>query len=126
MIRILSAIPTILITYVGFSVYKLIYVLLYPSKGKSALLYGSIALINCLISYGAYRKNIVACWTLIVFLFITGVGGLALGAFVVPLSQVILKAVFIVLGGYFAFGSYKLYCHAFRDGKRKKSDELES
>jgi len=115
MIRILRAIPTILITYVGFSVCKLLYVLLYPSKDKSAFLYGSIALINCLISYWAYRKNIIACRLLIVLLFVAGTGGFLLGVFMVPLSQIILKGVFIVLGGYFVFGSYRLYCYTFRD-----------
>ena len=114
MMKILSAIPTILITYVAFSVYKLIYVLLYPSTDKSVYLYGSIALINCLVSYGAYRKNIIASWLMIIFLFLTGLAGLLLGVFMVPLSQIILKAVFIVLGVYFAFGSYKLYCYRFK------------
>ena len=54
------AIPTILITYIAFSVYKLIYVLLYPSTSKFVYLYGSMVLINCVISYGAYRKNMIA------------------------------------------------------------------
>jgi hypothetical protein len=48
--RVLSAIPTILITYVAFSAYKLIYVLVYPSQDKPVYLYGSVAVLNCLIS----------------------------------------------------------------------------
>lgn len=117
MMRILSAIPTILITYIVFSVYKLIYALVYPSQNKSVYLYGSVAVINCLISYGAYRKNMIASWFLIMFLSITGVGGLLMGVFMVPVSQIVLKAVFIVLGGYFAFGSYRLYWYTFKDSK---------
>jgi len=99
--------PTILITYAAFSIYKLVCVLLYPPKDKSVYLYGSIALINCLISYGAYRKNIIACCLMIVFLFLAGMGGLFIGIFMVPLSQIGLKTVFIVFGVYFAFGSYR-------------------
>jgi hypothetical protein len=120
MMRILSAIPTILITYIALSVYKLIYVLLYPSTNKSVYLYGSNVLINWVLSYGAYRKNMIACWIMIIFLFFAGVGGLLLGVFMVSLSQLFLKAVFIVLGVYFAFGSYKLYCYRFKYSKQSE------
>ena len=124
--KILSAIPTILITYIAFSVYKLIYVLVYPSQDKSAYLYGSIAAINCLISYGAYRKNMIASWLMIVCLSLTGAGGLLIGVFTVPVSQVVLKAVFIVFGGYFAFGSYRLYWYAFKGSKQKGPEEAKA
>ena len=87
-----------MITYITFSVYKLVYVLFCPSTNKSAYLYGTIALVNCFISYGTYRKNMIACWIMIIFLSLTGVGGLLLGVLMVPLSEIVLKVVFIVLG----------------------------
>jgi len=114
MMKFLIAIPTILIANVAFSVYKLILVLLDPSTNLSVYLYGSIAFMNCFASYGAYRKNMVACWLMIVYLFLTGVAGLLMGIFKIPLSQIVLKVLFLVLGVYFAFGSYRLYCYRFK------------
>ena len=57
---------------------------------------------------------------MIIFLSLTGVGGLLLGVFMVPLSEIVHMVVFNCLGAYFVFGSYKLYFDRFKDSKQKR------
>jgi hypothetical protein len=111
MIRFLSAIPTILIAYIALIAYKLAYGLLYYSTNKYIYLYGSSLIFYSLISYWAYQRNKFAFWFMTFSLFLSGLGGVVIGLFMVSLSQIILKTVFTVLGVYFVFGGYILFCH---------------
>lgn len=110
MIRFLIAIPTILIAYIAIIGYKLMYVLLHSPTNTSILLYCSSFILYCFISYWAYRGNKIAFWFMALSLLLSGLGGLVIGVFWVPLSQIILKTVFVVLGAYFVFGSYRFFC----------------
>lgn len=115
MIRFLSDIRTVLVTYMVFVACKLIYTLLYASTNIHPYLYGAAFIIYCLVSYWAYRKNRIALWFMIFSLTISGAGGLVIGAFIIPVSQSILKVLSVVLGAYFIFGSYILLSN--RPGK---------
>ena len=110
MIKYVSAIPTILISYLVVIFYKVTYSLFYLSTNKAMYWIGPFALFfYCFISYLAYRRNKIALWLMIFSLFVSGMGGLILGIFTVPISQIALKIIFTVVGIYFVFGTFKLY-----------------
>jgi hypothetical protein len=127
MMRLLSAIPTILIAYVVVIAYKLTYLLLYPPMNKSIYMYVTFTLIfYCFMSFLAYRKNKIASWLMIFSLFLSGVGGLIIGVFIIPLSQTILKTAFTLFGIYFLFGSYKLYSYRPSSVNNVNQDKLKA
>ena len=125
MMKFLSAITTILVVYLVVISYKLTYLLLYPPMNKSICVYVTFTLIfYCFISYWAYQKNKFASWLMIFSLLFSGMGGLILGVFMVPLSQIILKIVFTLLGIYFVFGSYKIYSYRPSSVNKVNRDQL--
>lgn len=110
MIKTLTSIPAILLSYLAVIMAKSIYAIFFTAGNAYPYWLVPLAfLIYCSLSYLAYRRNKVALWIMILVIFTSGTGGLILGIVFIPISQAVLKAAFVALGVYFLYGAYKLY-----------------
>ena len=57
-----------------------------------------------LLAIFAFKNKIIAQWLLAATIVVGGITGLASGIFIVPLSQYMLKTLFIILGLYLSVG----------------------
>jgi hypothetical protein len=122
-VKFLSAIPTILITYLISLPCMLTFFLLYRRlTGYIALISFLVFFFYCLISVLMYRKNVLAFWVMILSLLFSGLGELIIGIFVISSFPIVLRALFIIAGIYFIFGAYKLYRYRPRAGNVQETE----
>ncbi|MCX5864096.1 MAG: hypothetical protein NTW42_03360 [Deltaproteobacteria bacterium] len=65
-------------------------------------------LIPLLLAVFAFKNKIIAQWLLAITIIVGGITGLVSGVFVVPLTQYMLKTLFILLGIYLSVGGWIL------------------
>ncbi len=60
------------------------------------------------LSFLTFRGNKIATWIVIASVLLSGVGSFLIGVFLIPISEVAMKAIFILLGLYFIYGGIEL------------------
>ena len=123
-LKSLTTIPAILMGYVFISVCQYLYSLIYASENFSIITIRTIVLLSSLaLSYLTFKRNIIACWVMTIFLILSGISIFSFGIFAFPASQYLLKIMNIIIGIYFSFGAVVLFT-AIRKGEMKDIDSL--
>ena len=122
--RFFATISAVLIVFLLLRSVQLIYSIVYTSESSFLIAGKSLALVSCFIlSYLTYRRNIIAAWAMVIFLFLSGISILFFGIFAVPVAQYILKLFNVIFGIYFSFGGIILL-KSIRKGEMKGIDSL--
>ena len=91
--------------YVGLKTIQFSYSALMINEPNHLIAVRFISLfVPVLLAVFAFKNKIIAQWLLAATILVGGVTGLASGIFIVPLSQYMLKTVFIILGLYLSVG----------------------
>ncbi len=123
-IRFFATISAVLIVFLLLRSVQLIYSIVYTSESSFLVTGRSLALASCFVlSYLTYKRNIVAAWAMVIFLFLSGISILFLGIFAVPFAQYILKLFSVIFGTYFSYGGIILL-KSIRKGEMKGIDSL--
>ena len=120
----LTTIPAILMGYVLIRGFQYAYSLIYSSENLSMIALRTIVLLSYVVlSYLTFKRNIIACWAMIICLILSGVSILFFGIFALPASQYLFKTMNILIGIYFSFGAIVLF-RSIRKGEMKDIESL--
>lgn len=110
MVGVLKKTKVIVTAYIVLKVVQSAYaVSLFGEIGGQAVGFKFLDLITIiLLVFFTDKDKIVAKWILAALILFSGVHGFIMGIFAVPLSQYVLKPLFIILGIYFSFGGILL------------------
>ncbi len=123
-LKAMATIPAIVIFYVLLKVAQYLYVLIEVSESFSMIAIRTIVLLsNLAIAYLSFRRNIIACWSMIVFMSLSGLSIFLFGVFTVPISRYLVKVMDIGIGLYILFGCVVLF-KAIKKGEMKGIDSL--
>jgi len=75
------------------------------------------------LSYLAYRRNLLAAWTMAIFLALHGSSLLLFGLFAVPVDQYILKSTGVIFGAYFLYGAVIIF-RSIRNGEMESINSI--
>lgn len=120
----LTTIPAILMGYVLVGGFQYVYSLIYASEKLSMIAIRTIVHSSCLaLSYLTFKRNIIAAWTMTIFLILSGISIFFFGVFALPASQYLFKIINIIIGIYFSFGAVVIF-RSIRKGEMKDIDSL--
>jgi hypothetical protein len=119
LIKLLTTIPAILIGYVSIRSCQFVYSLFYYSESLKMVAAHILSLLSgFVLAYLTFRRNIIACWAMVIFLILSGVSIFFFGIVVLPISQYLFKFINIVIGIYFSYGAVVLF-RSIRKGEMK-------
>jgi len=123
-LKSLTTIPAILLGYVLISICQYLYSLIYASENFSMIAIRTIIFLSSLtLSYLTFKRNIIACWVMTIFLILSGISIISFGIFAFPASQYLFKIMNIIIGIYFSFGGVVLFT-SIRKGEMRDIDSL--
>ena len=122
--RSVTTIMAVLIVYLLLRSGLYIYALIYTSESSFLIAARTLALVSYFVlAYLTYRRNIIAGWAMVFFLFLSGISSILFGLFAVPIAQYILKLFGVILGAYFLYGGIILF-KSIRKGEMRGIDSL--
>ncbi len=122
--RFLATISAVLVVYLLLRTSQYIYALIYTSESSFLIVGRTLALVSYFVlSYLTYKRNIIAGWAMVIFLFLSGISSILFGIFAVPVAQYMIKFFSVILGAYFSYGGIILL-KSIRKGEMKGIDSL--
>jgi len=124
LIKLFTTTSSVLICYVAIRSIQFIFSLFWGSEslltvtGRAMSFFAALVLV-----YLTFKRNLIACWTLVCLLILSGISIILYGVFSVAITHYLFKIINIIIGAYLIYGSIMLI-KSIRKGEMKFVDSL--